>query len=227
MRRVRVSIRRPASMAMTLLVINVAVFLVEIALGGPNIPVLVQMGAMVPSLVAAGDYWRLLAAMFLHATLLHLLFNAFGLYIFGSLIEGVLGRLRFVAIFFITGISASAASFAFGSPLRVAVGASGAVFGLLGAWLAYNWRRRESGLAQANIRGGLLLIGLNLFLGFSVPGIDNTAHVAGLVAGFAAGLTAEGFGRRAVRAATQVAGFAVLLAAAASLVVWRVDTLTA
>jgi rhomboid protease GluP len=215
------------SAAQVLLGINVAVFLIEIALGGAtDLGVLVRMGAMVPALVADGEYWRLAASMFLHVGLLHLLFNSFGLYVFGNLIETVFGRLRFLAVYFVSGITAGAASFAFGSSGRVAAGASGAIFGLLGAWLAYNWRRREMGLAQANIQGALVLVGLNLFLGFSVRGIDNIAHIGGLIAGAIAGLTAEGVGSRSVRVVSRVAGFALLIAASVSLVAWRVGVLS-
>lgn len=227
MRRLRLSTRRPPVLAMFLLAINAGVFVLEIAFGGSRDPaVLVRMGAMVPILVADGQYWRLLASMFLHVGVLHLMFNAFGLYIFGSLIESALGRIRFVAIYFLAGVFASAASFALGSPLRVAAGASGAIFGLLGAWLAYNWRRRETGLAQANIKGALMLVGLNLLLGFSVPGIDNTAHIAGLLGGAFAGLVAEGFGSRAVRVLTRVVGLAIVFAGAAGLTAWRVQDLS-
>ncbi|MGH2668098.1 MAG: rhomboid family intramembrane serine protease, partial [bacterium] len=227
-RRLRLGVRSGLSAAMVLLGINVAVFLVEVALGGAtDLGVLVRMGALVPALIVEGEYWRLFASMFLHVGLLHLLFNSFGLYIFGNLIEGALGRVRFLAVYFLSGITAGSASFAFGSPGRVAAGASGAIFGLLGAWLAFNWRRRETGLAQANIQGALVLVGLNLFLGFSVPGIDNIAHMGGLIAGAIAGLAAEGVGSRPLRIFSQIAGFAFLIGAAVSLVAWRVEALGA
>jgi rhomboid protease GluP len=211
---------------MVILGIIVVVFLVELALGGASGSVLVRLGAMVPVLVAFGEYWRLITAMFLHVGLIHLLLNSWGLFLLGNLVEGVFGSARFVAIYFVTGFCASAASFAFGSPNRIAAGASGAIFGLLGAWLAYNWRRRELFLAQANLRGVVLLIGINLFLGFSVPGIDNTAHIGGLVAGVFAGLAAEGIGDGGIRTATKVAGLGLLLLVGVALTGWRVAALT-
>jgi rhomboid protease GluP len=211
---------------MVILGINVIVFLAELALGGATGEVLIRLGAMVPFLVATGEYWRLVTAMFLHVGVIHLLLNSWGLFLFGNLIEGVFGSARFVAIYLVTGFFASAASFAFGGVNRVAAGASGAIFGLLGAWLAYNWRRRELFMAQANVRGALLLIAINLVLGFSVQGIDNTAHVGGLVAGVLAGLAAEGAGTRGIRTATRLAGLTLLLLAGVALTGWRVAALT-
>jgi rhomboid protease GluP len=212
-----------------ILAINLIVFAVEVVLGGStSLQVLVDMGAMVPILVAQGEYWRLVTAMFLHVGILHLAFNSFGLYLFGSLIEGVLGAARFIAIYLITGVCASAASFAFSPPGTAAAGASGAVFGLLGAWLAFNLRRRSLSLAQANIQGALMLIGINLALGFLLPGIDNIAHLGGLAAGLGAGFAAEGAGRSETsRLVTQVAGFAALMVVAAALTAWRAGELGA
>lgn len=225
-RRIRRTIARPRSVTMVLLGIIVVVFLVELLLGGASGRVLIRLGAMVPVLVAFGEYWRLITAMFLHVGLIHLLLNSWGLFLLGNLVEGVFGSARFVAIYFVTGFCASAASFAFGSSNRIAAGASGAIFGLLGAWLAYNWRRRELFLAQANLRGVLILIAINLVLGFSVPGIDNTAHIGGLIAGVLAGLAAEGIGERGFRTATRLAGLTSLLLAGVALTAWRVAALT-
>jgi membrane associated rhomboid family serine protease len=225
-RRIRGALPRPRSVTTVILGINVVVFVAELALGGPSGEVLIRLGAMMPFLVATGEYWRLITAMFLHVGVIHLLLNSYGLYLFGNLIEGVFGSARFVAIYLVTGFCASAASFAFGGPNRVAAGASGAIFGLLGAWLAYNWRRRELFLAQANLRGVFILIAINLVLGFSVAGIDNTAHIGGLVAGVLAGLAAEGVGARGVRTATKLAGLTLLLLAGVALAGWRVAALT-
>jgi membrane associated rhomboid family serine protease len=224
--RFRPRLFRPRSVTSVILGINVAVFVLELALGGATGEVLVRLGAMVPILIAAGEYWRLVTSMFLHVGVIHLLLNSWGLFLFGNLVEGVFGSARFTAIYLITGFCASAASFALGSPFRVAAGASGAIFGLLGAWLAYNWRRRELSLAQANVRGAMVLIGINLVLGFSVPGIDNTAHVGGLISGVLAGLAAEGVGARRLRMASKLAGLTLLMLAGAALTSWRVTALT-
>lgn len=215
--------RRTMSATLALIAINATVFVLEMVLPGRP---LLRFGAEVPLLVAHGEYWRLLTAMFLHASIGHLVLNLFGLYLFGSLIESAFGTLRYLAIYFVTGLAASAASFAFGDPLIPAVGASGAIFGLLGAWLAFNLRRRSLSLARSNIQGALLLIGLNLLLGFMLPNIDNLAHVGGLVAGVIAGYAAEGVGRGATRGASQVGGILLILAVAAALVASRVGELS-
>lgn len=225
-RRVRPTLPRALSVTKLLLGINVAVFALEVALGGAtDHRVLVRLGAMVPILVAQGEYWRLVTAMFLHVGVGHLLLNSLALYIFGSQVEAVLGSVRFTAVYFTSGLVATAASFAFSGPSTAAAGASGAIFGLLGAWLAYNVRRRSLSLARANIQGALVLIGINLVFGFTVPGIDNVAHIGGLAAGVAAGAAAEGFGRRRIRTATRLGGFLMLVVVAAALTVWRTRAL--
>jgi rhomboid protease GluP len=207
---------------MVLLGVNVAIFVVDLLSGNH---LLLRGGAMVPVLIAHGEWWRLVTAMFLHIGLLHLALNMLALYIFGSLIEQTFGTARFLAIYFVTGFCASAVSFAFGDPQVPAAGASGAIFGLLGAWLAYNLRRRSLSLARANVQSALVLIAINLVFGFAVPGIDVLAHLGGLGAGFLAGFAAEGAGRRAVRRATQALGLAALLLVGVALAAWRVVAL--
>jgi membrane associated rhomboid family serine protease len=224
-----IRLRPPRSATTALLAVNVAVFAFSLllSLGGGRGDVLVRLGAMVPVLVVEGQYWRLVTATFLHANLVHLLLNALGLAIFGNLVESVFGSARMLAVYLVTGFVASAVSFAFGSPGTIAVGASGAIFGLLGTWLAYNLRRRQLSLARSNVQGALLLIGLNLAIGFSVPGIDNLAHVGGLVAGVLGGLAVDGFGRRGVRTASRVIGLAALCLTGVILTAWRVADLRA
>jgi membrane associated rhomboid family serine protease len=224
-----IRLRAPRSVTMTLLGINVAVFAITFLLGlrGGRGEVLVGLGAMVPALIADGQYWRLVTAIFLHANLLHLLLNAFGLSIFGSLVESVLGGARMLAVYLVSGFVASAVSFAFGSPFTIGVGASGAIFGLLGAWLAFNLRRRQLSLARSNVQGALLLIGLNLVIGFTIPGIDNLAHLGGLGAGVLGGFAADGVGRRSMRTASRFVGLAALVLVGIILTAWRVADLRA
>jgi membrane associated rhomboid family serine protease len=223
--RLRRTFPRPRSAATAVLAVNVAVFVIDAVARASGRGSLLEVGAMIPELVATGQWYRLVTAMFIHVGLLHLAFNSFAIYVFGSLVEQALGSVRFLAVYLITGFAASAVSFAFGDPGRAAVGASGAVFGLLGVWLAYNLRRRSLSLGRANMQWALMLIGINLAFGLIVPQIDWLAHVGGLVAGVAAGLVVEGVGRRALRAATQVAGLALLLLGSAALAAWRAATL--
>jgi membrane associated rhomboid family serine protease len=171
--------------------------------------------------VASGQYWRLFTAMFLHANLVHIAFNAYALFLFGHVIEQELGRVRFALIYLTTGLFASAVSFAFASPIQVGVGASGAIFGLFGAFFAYNYRRRHQALAAARIQQMVFLLAINLVLGLSVSGIDWHAHVGGFVAGLAAGTVAEGWGGPAQRRAIMIAGFLGIATLTAIVVAWR------
>jgi membrane associated rhomboid family serine protease len=167
---------------------------------------------MQPYLIANGQYWRLFTAMFLHAGILHIGFNAYALYLIGGMIESNYGRAKMPLIYFVTGFLASVASYVFGLANAVAVGASGAIFGIFGAFIAYNYRRRHLALASANLRWAIMLIVLNAFLALGFGAIDWRAHLGGLVAGIAAGALAEGGGSASRRRAIQIAGFAALVA---------------
>ncbi|MEW5992553.1 MAG: rhomboid family intramembrane serine protease [Chloroflexota bacterium] len=140
------------------------------------------------SAVEAGEVYRLLSVVLVHGGILHLLFNMYGLYLLGPLVEGMWGTATFGAFYVLTAIAASTASFVF-SPVD-SVGASGAIFGLVGVLMAGT--RAHNPILDRRARaivpqlGGLVLF--NLVLGFSVPGIDNAAHIGGLVAGLWLGL---------------------------------------
>ena len=230
--RIRFFVGRPGWVTTTLLVVNVAMFLVEVVVGGPGAlgggpssRKLFDLGALYPPAIALGhQYWRLFTVMFLHAGILHIAFNMYALYLFGYLVESAYGWPKFLAIYLVSGFLAGAASFAFGPILEVGVGASGAIFGLLGAWVAYNYRRRSLAAARAQLNWALMLIGLNLVLSFSIPGIDWRAHVGGLIAGIAAGTVAEGLGRGRNREIASVLGFVLLVAVGVALTAWRVAT---
>jgi len=152
-------------------------------------PVVAYLGAQVNSWVGAGEYWRLLASVFLHAGLTHLAFNGWALYSLGRDIESFYAPLWFTAIYFISGLAGSIAWYVLGSD-SPSVGASGAIFGLIGAEVAYFVRNRQLFGAFGRQRLGNLavLIGINLVFGFTVPNINNYAHIGGLIAGFLLGL---------------------------------------
>jgi membrane associated rhomboid family serine protease len=199
--------------------------------GGPGTVHLVRLGASVGLAqvpggelvgIATGQEWRMVTAIFLHGGILHLLMNAYALWIFGPVVERELGRVRFLAIFLTTGLFASAASYAFANvPAQVSVGASGAIFGVVGAFVSYNYRHRELAVAAARLRGLVPFLLLNVVLTFSFPLIDWRAHVGGFVAGLVAGVVAEGWGQRSSRVAIAVAGFAALTVGALALAAWR------
>lgn len=198
---------------------------------GPSGQDLIDAGALVPFTggsirgltggLVGGEWWRLVSSMFLHAGLIHLGLNAYVLWIFGSAIEREIGRLSTLGVFLTTGVFAGAASFALSSRPTIAVGASGAIFGLVGAFVVYNYLRRHHVLAQARLRAALSMLILNLIIGFSIPLIDWRAHVGGLVAGLAAGFAVDPSRPPALRRAFTLGGFALLLAATAAIVAWK------
>ncbi len=173
-----------------LLAVNLAVYaLLELSGGSDDMRVLLRFGAMYGPLIGAGEYWRLFTAIFLHSGILHLLFNCVGLWIIGRLVEGLYGRFRFIAIYLIAGLSGSALSYVF-NKTAAGVGASGAVFGILGALTAYFLAHRDlmGDMGRQNLTGLAVVVALNFAVGLIIPGIDNWAHLGGLAGGFALGL---------------------------------------
>jgi rhomboid protease GluP len=150
---------------------------------------LVALGANYPpAVLQQGQWWRLVTSMFLHGGFLHLFFNGWALVQLGGLFERWIGSGRLIFTYFATGICGSLASVLFTN--NVSVGASGAIFGLLGALIAFLLRRRNRLAAGGKSILSQLVFwaGLNLILGASMPMIDNFAHIGGLVAGFVVGL---------------------------------------
>jgi rhomboid protease GluP len=159
--------------------------------------------------------------MFLHAGLLHVALNAYFFWLFGRVVESVFGRTWMLLIFLVSGFLASVASYAFGPVLALAVGASGAISGVFGAFIAYNYRRRHLAANAANLRMALTVIVLNAFIAVVYSSIDWRAHVGGLVAGFALGYLADDTVPARQRAVARFAGVATLVALGIALVVWR------
>lgn len=168
--------------------INVLVFLAMTVSGGSeNALVLIRFGAKYNPLVAAGEYWRLLSAGFVHIGIIHLAFNSYALYSFGMGIEQRYGAFRFPALYLLSALAGNVASFL--GPSTLSAGASGAIFGLVGASIAYFlvYRNRFGQWGRQQLRSVLTVAALNLFLGATIPGIDNRAHIGGLLAGLALG----------------------------------------
>ena len=137
--------------------------------------------------VAAGEWWRIFSPVLLHGSFMHLLFNMWALWVLGPQIERAVGGSAFLGLYFAAAGMGGVAYFYSGS-MSPAVGASGAIFGLFGVWLAWALRRRNTaaGRAMLNQIGFLLLI--NAALPFLVPGIAWQAHLGGLIMGFVIGL---------------------------------------
>lgn len=165
-----------------LIIINVLVFLAMYIFGkgSEDTLTLLLFGANYPVLVRAGDYYRLITSAFLHAGLLHLIFNNYALYVIGSQLESFLGKAKFLIIYLVSAICGSLMSMLFSD--GISVGASGAIFGLLGSLLyfGYNYRVYLGTVLKSQI---IPLIILNLVIGFITPGIDNAAHIGGLLGG--------------------------------------------
>jgi len=178
---------------LSLLAINTVLLLVEVALSGNGVAGLVEpsnralcrLGALnAPAVVHDGQYWRLLTVMVLHAGIIHWAFNSYALFIFGPTLEALLGRIRFLALYVGSGFAAAGASLLF-SHTQLGVGASGAIFGLLGALVAFFYRRRDAG-GRGALQNLLLVLALNLFIGTRIANVDNVAHIGGFLAGLLA-----------------------------------------
>lgn len=144
------------------------------------------LGAKVNAAIAAGQYWRLVTPIFIHADLLHLGFNLYALYYLGRDVERVAGAGRLGLVFAFAGLAGNGLSLLM-SP-NPAVGASGAIFGLIGASAVFFFRNRRllGARGQAQLRSLIMLTILNLAIGLR-PGIDNWAHLGGLLGGLAMG----------------------------------------
>lgn len=182
-----------------LLCIYAVVFGLATLAGGTEDPdVLLDFGAMFGPYIAEGEYWRLFTATFLHSGIMHLGFNGLSLFIFGQMVERWYGHARFSLVYVLSGLAGSVSSYLFNS-ITIGAGASGAIFGVIGALAAFFLiqRRAFGKYAQNSLIGIGVIIAINIFIGISTPGIDNWAHVGGLVSGFMLGLALSPRYRRA------------------------------
>lgn len=177
----------------SLILMNIVWFVYMTAAGvslyQPDPRLLVRFGALFGPLVYQGELWRLVSCQFVHIGLLHIGFNMYVLYSLGRDLEIRLGHLPFLWIYLFAGTAGALASL-WAHPVSLSAGASGAIFGLAGAAIAFYLRLHQPILKQffTRWRNSLLLfIFYNAVFGFIVPGIDNFAHLGGLAAGFAMG----------------------------------------
>jgi membrane associated rhomboid family serine protease len=176
---------------------NVGVFVLDAVLGGAAGGIgllgggggpLLQAGFVSADAVAAGEWWRILTSAFLHVNLLHILFNMWALYLFGPLLEQLYGRIEYLAIYLLCAAGGSVLTI-LAAPDQQAVGASGAIFGLLGLAFAVSRRRhlalpRQTRMVLGQV-GSLLFI--NLAFTFFIPNISITGHLGGLAVGLVLG----------------------------------------
>lgn len=173
--------------------LNILIFVLMVLNGVhpimPTVESLITWGGNLRGITLDGQQWRLLTSVFLHGGLLHLLFNMYALLYIGGLLETKFGKTRYLFAYIITGLFASIASISFYDNI-VSVGASGAIFGMYGLFLALLTLKglnipKES--RKNLITSILFFIGYNLFYGFAKEGIDNAAHIGGLISGFIIG----------------------------------------
>ena len=216
--------RRTTALVTKILIgLNVGVYLITCAQGGGfNAPggSLFNKWFLYGPYVARGDWWRLMTSAFLHEGLLHIGFNMAALWFVGGPVEEYLGRGRYILLYLVAGLAGSAGAL-YQSPLAPTVGASGAIFGILGALLVIEWH--ETGRLMGT---AMTWIVINLAISFTVPGISWGGHVGGLIAGILCTLAFSRFGRGhsaysklGLVAISVLIGVAVLSVAAAY---WRV-----
>lgn len=199
--------------------LTVAIFGVQLLVG---IGTVAEDYGMWPfGIVLYGQWWRLLTAAFLHGSILHIAFNMYVLFALGPTLERVLGHGRFVVLYVVAALGGSVASYTFSDPRTVSVGASGAIFGLMGALLVAGRRLKW------DVRQVLILLAVNVVIGFISPDVDWRAHFGGLVVGalVAAVFVWTPTPFRAARVLWQSLGVLAILVGLVLVTVWRTGQL--
>lgn len=168
--------------------INIIIFLfVDLTHSSDNIEWMLKCGALyIPYVLEKGEVYRFISSMFLHFGIAHLFNNMLILWILGGMLENLMGHIRYVLLYFISGILAGIASIGYNifiGETPVCAGASGAVFGVIGAlfYVVLIHRGQVQGLSGRQM---IILVFLSLYGGFTRQGIDNAAHVGGFIGGF-------------------------------------------
>lgn len=177
-----------------LITINVAVFMLMVTEGygvfSPDTKMASDWGANDGSLTLNGEWWRIISSLFLHYGVLHLLLNMNVLWIFGSQFERIFGSTKFLFLYFYSGVIGAIVSLWY-SPWKVGIGASGAIFGLIGGLTAIAFipkLRPPVSIAKGWITSGFFFVVINGAIGLSIPVIDNAAHFGGLIGGAICGI---------------------------------------
>jgi membrane associated rhomboid family serine protease len=212
-----------APVTKVLVALNIGIYLITAVQGGHGLNnpggSLFDKFILFGPLIARGDWWRLITPMFLHGYLLHLGFNMFALWVIGRAVEQYLGSLRYVLLYFVSGLAGSAGALVY-APHAPGVGASGAIFGILGAMLILEWQHTGKFGGQA-----ATLIAINLVLNFAYNGVGGNisigAHIGGLIGGILVTLAYANWGRghAAYGKVGLLGGAGVLAVAAASVAI--------
>ena len=203
--------RRPPYITYTILILNIVIFFIMNLAGilfnwNQNLQLII-FGAKVNELIAYGQYWRMLTAMFLHIGIAHLFFNSYAIYIYGPMVESLFGKVKFIIVYLGSGLIGSLFSYMF-SP-NPSVGASGAIFGLMGS-LLYFRKRNKNIFRQVFGPSLFMIIAVNLFFGFTSTGIDNWGHIGGLIGGYLIG-NAIGMHREKVLEARKILAWLLII----------------
>lgn len=219
-----------APVTKALIAINVLVYLIGAAQGGgltnPGASIaqpgsLYRHAVLFGPFVAHGDWWRLATSMFLHENLLHIGFNMFALWVIGTPVEQYLGKSRYIGLYVVSGLAGSAGAL-LQSPLTPVLGASGAIFGILGAMLILEWQ--VTGRLAGN---AMTWIVINLVISFAIPNISWGGHLGGLVGGILVTLTYAHWRERSRARYGQLGlagavGLIVVAAASVAIAYWQV-----
>ncbi|MBL4932436.1 rhomboid family intramembrane serine protease [Clostridium paridis] len=184
--------RRPTTstlsyITMGIIAINIFVFIYSAFLSGSVMDiksdVLYELGAKYTQAIQAGEYWRLITSAFLHGGLVHIAVNMYSLFYTGNQVNRIYGNRNFVIIYFLSAVGASGASMLTNS---LSVGASGAIFGLLGGLLVFAYKERTR-IGKDFLVNLVSIIAMNLIIGFMLPNIDMYGHIGGLLTGLVLG----------------------------------------
>jgi membrane associated rhomboid family serine protease len=228
--RVRTAMAVNAPVTRGIIVLTVGVYLLELFGGSAFVN---RFTSFAPA-IADGEVYRLLTSVFLHLPLseggyaiMHIAFNMYILSIYGAQVEQLFGSVRYAFLYLATGFFASAVSYGL-QACSNGLGASGAVFGIVGVLIVYLYNRRSTRVVDPHLQSLGAFVLINLAIGFVVPRIDNLAHIGGLVSGIAlaAGFDRSRLSKPSAPVPVQVAAAAVVLVAGAALVVQRTGIFT-
>lgn len=170
----------------TYIILAVTTFIYFLQVGGQyllNADVVTALGVKDDVLIRAGEIWRLITPVFLHASILHIAFNMYALFIFGRGIEARYGHVRFMLLYFLSGYAGNVMSFLL--TVSPSLGASTAIFGLIsaeGVFIIQN-RKLLGNRVNRSLMNLVYIAGINLLIGYTTPGVDNWGHIGGLLGG--------------------------------------------
>lgn len=181
----RTRLGAPATATKALVAAAIAFYVIT-GFGNPTNPILQDL-AQINAAVAAGEWWRLFTPVLLHASITHILFNMWALWVLGPQVERGVGTGPYIALYLAAAGVGGAFFFYLGSPFEEAVGASGAIFGLFGVWLNWAVHRRNTIQGRMLLRQIGFLLVINAAIPFLIPGVAWEAHLGGLITGFVVG----------------------------------------